>query len=160
MSDDRQPQLASLDGDVLSEISTASFVRMAADASADELERVFAKPDLRRPLLDEIFRRMQAHVRADRVEDLDVVVRLRLTGGEGEGGYDRYHLELSHGACRVTRDSDAAPRATITLSPATLVQLITGQGSPPGLFVTGKLRVSGDLGFAAGLIGHFDLPTP
>jgi hypothetical protein len=28
------------------------------------------------------------------------------------------------------------------------------------LFVTGKIKVKGDLAFAAGLVGYFDLPKP
>ncbi len=58
----------------------------------------------------------------------------------------------------MNRESTREPRVTITLSPLDFVRLITRTASAPMLFVTGKVKVKGDLGFAAGLTGLFDLP--
>ncbi|SDX27914.1 SCP-2 sterol transfer family protein [Amycolatopsis xylanica] len=110
--------------------------------------------------LDEIFDRMDAHLDRDRARELDVVVRWRLTGGSGEGGYDRYETVLADGACKVRREMGERPRVTITLAPSDFLKLVTRQATPAVLFVTGKIKVKGDLAFAAGLSGFFQLPKP
>ena len=47
---------------------------------------------------------------------------------------------------------------TITLSPYDFLRLITAHASAPVLFMTGRLKVRGDLAFAASLMTLFDLP--
>ncbi|MPY97092.1 MAG: hypothetical protein GEU97_03720 [Actinophytocola sp.] len=145
----------------LGDVESATFATLIAASSRAQLDAVFAAPDLRQALLDGAFRRMERHVRADRVERLRAVVRWRLTGANGDGGYDRYECHFADGGCTVRAgDTADTPRATITLSPVDFLRLTTRQTSPAVLFVTGKLTVKGDLGFAAGLIKYFDLPSP
>lgn len=110
--------------------------------------------------LDEIFDRMDAHLDRDRARDLRVVVRWRLTGGSGDGGYDRYETVLEDGTCKVRREMGQRPKVTITLAPTDFLKLVTRQATPAVLFVTGKIKVKGDLAFAAGLNGLFQLPKP
>jgi putative sterol carrier protein len=131
-----------------------------SSASRAQLESVVAERPLRDRVLDEIFARMGAHIRSDRARDLHAVVHWRLSGGIGEGGYDRYETVIAHGSCTVSRDMRSSPRVTITIAPADFFRLITHQSTPAVLFVTGRIKVKGDLAFAAGLIGFFDLPHP
>lgn len=140
-------------------VDVAEFTRLVQRASSAQLDLALENRRVRDWLVEEIFRRMESHVRRERTKGLHAVVRWRLTGGTGEGGLDRYELHFADGTCLVTREMSARPRVTVTVSPADFVRMITGQASPPVLFVTGGLRVSGDLGFAAGLFGYFELPT-
>ncbi|MCR6487139.1 SCP2 sterol-binding domain-containing protein [Amycolatopsis sp. OK19-0408] len=144
----------------LSKVDPARFATLVSSASRAQLESVVAERPLRERVLDEIFARMGAHIRPERARDLHAVVHWRLSGGVGEGGYDRYETVISHGACTVSREMHSPPRVTITLAPADFFRLITHQATPAVLFVTGKIKVKGDLAFAAGLIGYFDLPHP
>ncbi|GAA5124271.1 SCP2 sterol-binding domain-containing protein [Haloechinothrix salitolerans] len=145
----------------LGDVESATFATLIATSSRAQLDAVFAAPDLRGVLLDEAFRRMGRHARGDRVGQLRAVVRWRLTGGSGDGGYDRYECHFADGDCSVYPGvTDDTPRSTITVSPVDFLRLITRQTTPAVLFVTGKLNVKGDLGFAAGLIRYFDLPSP
>lgn len=143
----------------LRRIDTGVWVRLIGTVSREQLHDALSVPALRAYVLDEIFRRMEAHVRSDRVKKLDTVVRWRLTGGAGPGGYDRYETVLGDGTCTVRRQLGSRPRVTITVSPADFIRLIIRQATPSVLFVTGKIQVKGDLAFAAGLIGYFDVPT-
>ncbi|WP_084612511.1 SCP2 sterol-binding domain-containing protein [Thermocrispum municipale] len=145
-------------GTDLTDVDASTLVGMVNSAPREQLDAAFADETLRERLLAEIFRRMSSHVRADKVRDLHAVVRWRLTGGRGEGGYDRYECTLADGKCTVSRQMSDRPRVTITVSPADFVRLISRQTTPAELYVTGKIKVKGDLGFAAGLIGYFDLP--
>ncbi|MFB9684660.1 SCP2 sterol-binding domain-containing protein [Amycolatopsis plumensis] len=144
----------------LSKVEPARFASLVASASRAQLESVVADRALRERVLDEIFARMGAHIRPDRARDLHAVVHWRLSGGAGEGGYDRYETAISHGSCTVSREMHSSPRVTITIAPADFFRLITHQATPAVLFVTGRIKVKGDLAFAAGLIGFFDLPHP
>jgi putative sterol carrier protein len=145
-------------GTDLATVDASTLIGMVDSAPRKQLEAAFADETLRRRLLDEIFRRMTTHVRTEKVRDMHAVVRWRLTGGSGEGGYDRYECTLADGACTVSRERSPQPRVTITVSPVDFVRLICRQTTPAELYVTGKIQVKGDLGFAAGLIGYFDLP--
>jgi putative sterol carrier protein len=46
----------------------------------------------------------------------------------------------------------------VTLAPVEFLKLVTGNASAPLLFMSGKLKVAGDLGFAAGLTSLFNIP--
>ncbi|MGH3492061.1 MAG: SCP2 sterol-binding domain-containing protein [Sciscionella sp.] len=65
---------------------------------------------------------------------------------------------IAEGQCHATEGRANAPRVTITLSPTDFLRLIAGTASAPMLFMTGKIKIKGDLAFAAGLMSLFDLP--
>ncbi|MGQ0838417.1 SCP2 sterol-binding domain-containing protein [Actinokineospora sp.] len=154
-------RLAEAGADVdLAGMGAETFARIIAHASRDQVQSIMKDAGLRARVLGEVFRRMGSHLRADRVRDLHAVVHWRLTGGAGEGGYDRYQTVIDNGVCTVGREMDERSRVTITVSPVDFLKLITNNASAPVLFMTGKLKVRGDLAFAAGLIGLFDLPRP
>jgi putative sterol carrier protein len=137
-----------------------TFARLIDRAARDQLEKVLTYPDLRDLILGEIFRRMQAHLRKDRAAKVEAVVHWRFSGGTGEEGFDRYETVISNGTCTVNRTMTSDPRVTITMPPQDFLRLITTNASAPVLFMTGKLKIRGDLGFAAGMLGLFDLPKP
>lgn len=142
----------------LRKVDPVRFANLVARASRTQLESVVAERPLRERVLREIFDRMGAHIRQDRTKTLHAVVHWRLSGGTGDGGYDRYETVISHGECTVSRHMKEKPRVTITIAPVDFFRLITHQATPAVLFVTGKIKVKGDLAFATGLIGFFDLP--
>lgn len=47
---------------------------------------------------------------------------------------------------------------TIMVSPVDFLKLASGNSSAPTMFLTGKIKVAGDLGFAAGLTKLFQIP--
>ena len=147
-----------LDGLDMGQVDAQTFATIVTTATADQLKTVFATPEWRTRVLDEIFRRMGEHLRPDRASHVYAVVHWRLTGGSDPDGYDHYETVIEDGTCAVNRQWTREPRVTITLSPLDFVRLITQTASAPILFVTGKVKVKGDLGFAAGLTGLFDLP--
>ncbi|HEX4723887.1 MAG TPA: SCP2 sterol-binding domain-containing protein [Pseudonocardiaceae bacterium] len=142
----------------LSRMDADTFARIIGRASSDQVRGALARTELRTRILDEIFRRMSDHLRTDRAERVRAVVHWRLTGGTGEGGYDRWETIIEDGTCAVHRESTRDPRVTITVHPLDFLKLITNNASGPVLFMTGKLKIKGDLGFAAGLTSLFDLP--
>ncbi|GAB3913083.1 SCP2 sterol-binding domain-containing protein [Kibdelosporangium lantanae] len=137
-----------------------TFARLIAGASRDQLEQVLTHAELRDLILGEVFRRMRTHLRQDKATSVDAVVHWRFSGGRGEDGYDRYETTIADGTCTVSRAMTRDARVTITMPPQDFLRLITSNASAPVLFMTGKLRIRGDLAFAAGMLGLFDLPKP
>lgn len=152
-------RLAEAGADVdLSKMGPDTFAKIITEASREQLQAVLADPGLRARIVDEIFRRMGDHVRPDRARGVDAVVHWRLSEGTGAGGYDRWETVIADSGCSVNREMAGKPKATITLSPADFLKLVTRNASAPVLFLTGKLKVRGDLAFAAQLSALFDLP--
>lgn len=135
-----------------------TFAAIMTRASTEQVEAVLAVPSLRTGILDEVFRRMAEHFRAERAPKDTVVVHWRIFGGSGDGGFDRYETVLADGRCTVRRERRLDPRVTVTIGPSEFLKLATGNGSTAVMFMTGKLRVKGDLGFAAGLSNLFNIP--
>ena len=62
------------------------------------------------------------------------------------------------GACSVEKDGEHAPRVTFKLKPVDFLKLVTGNAAGPMMFMTGKLKIDGDLMFAAGVQSLFRIP--
>jgi alkyl sulfatase BDS1-like metallo-beta-lactamase superfamily hydrolase len=142
----------------LSLMGAQTFARLIGRASKDQLTEVLAKPDLRARILDEIFRRMQSHLREEKVRSVSAVVHWRFPSSPGADDYERYQTVIERGVCTTSRDRSESARVTITICPYDFLRLITSNASAPVLFMTGKLKVRGDLAFAASMMGLFDLP--
>jgi putative sterol carrier protein len=138
-------------------VDPAEFARSIATTPEEELAEGL-RGELRGPILDEIFRRMEEHFRADKAQGVDAVVRF-VIGGRADGGADSYEATIRNGACTVSRDLVAAPRVTIATDRVNFLKLVTGNANGPEFFMTGKLRVEGDLMFAAQVTGFFTVPN-
>jgi putative sterol carrier protein len=140
----------------LAGMDARNFARIISRASKEQVESVTSRPGLRERVLDEVFRRMEVHFRSDRAGATRAVVHFRLTGGAGDD--DVYEVIIENAACTINKGSTRDSRATVTLGPVEFLKLATGNASAPVLFMTGKLKVKGDLGFAAGFMSLFDIP--
>lgn len=148
-------------GDVdITRVGPRTFARLISGASRRQLDEVLARPELRALILGEVFRRMSTHLREDKARGVNAVVHWRFSGGTGEDGYDRYETVIADGTCTVNQDMAEPSRVTITVAPQEFLRLITSNTSAPVLFMTGKLKLRGDVGFAVGMLGMFDLPKP
>jgi hypothetical protein len=144
----------------LSALSTETFVGIIAQASSAQLEALMEHDDLRVVVLNEIFSRMSRHLRPERVAGLNAVVHWRFTGGYENGGYDRFQTVIEDGQCASGIVQDRDPRATVTIAPADFLRVSTGIASAPLLFIRGRVKVKGDIPFAAGFANYFDIPQP
>ncbi|PRY45763.1 SCP2 sterol-binding domain-containing protein [Umezawaea tangerina] len=142
----------------LAQMDPQNFARIISRASKDQIEAVTSRPGLRERVLDEVFRRMEAHFRSERAGSTRAVVHFRLTGGFGEDGHDTYEAVIEDAKCTINKGETREGRASVTLSPVEFLKLATGNASAPVLFMTGKLKVKGDLGFAAGFMSLFNIP--
>ena len=142
----------------LSGMRTATFVRFLDKATREQVEALMAHPHLRYVVFTELFDRMSAHLDRSRVTGLRAVVHWQFTGGESEDGVDRFETRIREGTCVTGDEPTTDPRVTITIDPVDFLRVVTGSIGVPMLFLSGKVKVKGDIAFAATLIGYFDLP--
>ncbi|WP_367134071.1 SCP2 sterol-binding domain-containing protein [Saccharothrix sp. HUAS TT1] len=140
----------------LAKMDAQNFARIISRASKEQVEAVTSRRGLRERVLDEVFRRMEAHFRSERAGATRAVVHFRLTGGFD--GDDVYEAVIEDAGCTINKGTTRDPRAVVALGPVEFLKLATGNASAPVLFMTGKLKVKGDLGFAAGFMSLFDIP--
>jgi putative sterol carrier protein len=140
------------------EVDPAAFARAVAE-TPDEALAEGMRSENRDLILDEIFSRMEHHFDASQAAGVEAVIDWKIWD-RPDGGYDHYRVTITGGACSVAKDpgEDAAPRVTFKLRPVTFLRLVTGGASGPQLFLTGKLKIDGDLMFAARVQNLFEIP--
>lgn len=108
-------------------------------------------------ILDEVFNRMPTLFRADRAGSTQAVIHWKITGGPG-GSTDTYETVIENGACTVTNQPVREPKLAMTMDPVTFLKIVSGDGNPMMMFMTGKIKAKGDFGLAAQVAKLFDIP--
>jgi putative sterol carrier protein len=80
---------------------------------------------------------------ADAVKKVNAVYRFDISGPDG----GTWILDMKEGTAGV-RQADEAGQCTIAISDADFVSMISGKLNPQMAFMSGKLKVKGDMGLA------------
>jgi putative sterol carrier protein len=140
-----------------SQIDANELATNMAQATDEQLTELMSGP-MRDQILAEVFRRMSEHFRADAAADTDAVIHWQIGGGPDDGTSD-YETVIRNGTCEVHEgfQSDSA-RVTFKIGGADFLRLVTGNAAGPMLFMSGKLKIEGDMMFAAGAASLFTIP--
>ncbi|MQA10009.1 MAG: sterol-binding protein [Pseudonocardiaceae bacterium] len=141
-------------------LRTETLVWLIERASRAQLGRLMSDPRMRALMLNELFRRMAAHLDREKANSADVVVCWRFPEGSGEGGYDRFQTVIENGECVSGEELDRVPHATVTIAAADLLTVATGSTPVTTMFLLGRIKVKGDIPLVARLPGYFDIPKP
>jgi putative sterol carrier protein len=142
----------------LGAVDAAEFARMIALATDEQIAQGINGPQ-RKMVLDEIFYRMAEHVDPVKAKDAEAVVHWKILD-RPDGGYDHYEVVLKDGRCTVTDSPEAEARVTMRVGPVDFLKLVSGKSPGPVMFMTGKLRIEGDLLFASQMTSLFRIPRP
>ena len=126
-------------------IDPSLFARLVKSTGKGQLESVMSS-DVRRPVLDAIF------------GEPPQVVHWHVTGAP-DGGSDDYQTAMQHGVCEVSDQPTEEPRTELFMDGVQFLKIVTNNASPITLFMTRKIKVQGDLGFATALQKMFTIPT-
>lgn len=142
------------DGDP-ADVDPSLFARLVKGASKQQLATIMSS-EVRRPVLDAIFGRMGEFYSSKGASSNRQVVHWHIKDGATT---DSYQTVMEGGACTVTEGADEEPRTALTMPGTEFLKVVTNNANPVTLFMTRKLKVSGDVGFATALQKMFQIPS-
>lgn len=102
-----------------------------------------------------IFEAMPLSLNKEAAKDADAVYQFNLSG---EGG-GQFVVTIKHGTCNVQEGVAPAPDATVSVSAADYLNIVTG-AYPFGLaFMNGRLKVDGNLRLVVRMGAYFAPPS-
>lgn len=142
--------------DAGSTMSPEEFAELVKKTSNDELKQVM-QSERRTAVLDGIFTRMPGTFRPDRAGSVNAVIHW-IIGDRPDGGADTYELVIANGTCELSPKPEHEPKVALNVGAVDFLKVVSGNGNPVMLFMTGKLKAKGDLGLAANIANYFDIP--
>ena len=106
-------------------------------------------------VLEKVFTGMSESFSPEKAAGQQAVVQYEI--GAPDGTHE-YAMRIADGRCEIEKGRAESPRVTIRIGLADFLRLITGGANGMQLFMTGKLKVSGDLFFAQTYQSWFDRP--
>lgn len=91
--------------------------------------------------VQEVFSKVPQSFNARAAKNLDAVFQFDVTG---EGG-GNWNVIVKEGACQVSQGKHTAPSVTLTMSSETWLAMVNKQLNGMQAFMSGKLKVSGDI---------------
>ena len=140
------------------QVDPVAFAKAIGETPEDQLAAGMSDEQMRGLVLDGIFSQMQEHFHGEKAGDTEAVLEWKIFDKPG-GGYDRYQVVIDKGQCRIEKDGEHSPRVTFKLKPVDFLKLVTGNAAGPMMFMTGKLKIDGDLMFAATVQSLFRIPS-
>jgi putative sterol carrier protein len=127
-----------------------------SSATDEQLREALSGPQ-REAIIGEVFRRMEQHFKPGSATGVDAVIHWKITG-RPDGAIDHYEVVMKDGTCTARKDPQQEPRVTLALDGVDFMRLVTGNAAGPTLFMSGKLKIEGDLMFSAQIQSMFTIP--
>lgn len=105
--------------------------------------------------LSQIFAGMQDAFQADKAGSTSAVIQYDIDTDEGTKSWT---VNIADGACSTSEGPADNPRLTLQVALVDFVRLIFGQANGQQLFMTGKLKLKGDMMFAMQMQNYFKQP--
>ena len=106
-------------------------------------------------VLEKVFDGMSGSFNPEKAAGQQAVVQYEITAPDGS---HEYAMRIADGRCQIDKGQAESPRVSLRIALADFLRLITGAANGMQLFMTGKLKVSGDLFFAQTYQSWFDRP--
>jgi putative sterol carrier protein len=99
---------------------------------------------MRAAAIKEFFKQLPSKLDAEAAEDVDVVYQFDLSGAQG----GQYIVTIREGACQVKEGRHEDPHVILSMAGEDCVKVLNGELSGPAAAMSGRIRISGDLGLA------------
>jgi putative sterol carrier protein len=96
------------------------------------------------PTVKETFDAMAGRFRADKAAGVNATIQYDITGDQGGS----WNAVIKDGACTVNAGAAANPSLTLTMSAQDWLDMVSGKLSGQMAFMSGKLKLKGDMGLA------------
>lgn len=101
--------------------------------------------------IKEFFRQLPEKLDSDAAEDVEAVYQFDLSGTEG----GQYVVTICGGICRVIEGTHDDPHVILSMAGEDCIKVLNGQLSGPQAAMSGRIKISGDLGLAMQLKALF-----
>jgi putative sterol carrier protein len=92
----------------------------------------------------EAFEQMPGHFKKEAAQGLNAAYQFDLSG---EGG-GKWQVLINNDKCEVKDGAHPSPNITISMTAQDYLDMVAGKLNPQMAFMSGKLRISGDMGLA------------
>ncbi|HEY7875434.1 MAG TPA: SCP2 sterol-binding domain-containing protein [Actinomycetota bacterium] len=134
------------------QVTAEEFASLVANATDDQIQEVIRGVGTKETL-QRIFGNFPERFQPDKAQGVDAEIQFVVT----DQGEEFAHLVIVRdGTCTTEEKRAEDPRVTLTTDLVSFVKLITGQAQGVQLFMTGKLKVSGDLMFSQRIMTFFE----
>lgn len=99
----------------------------------------------------EVFEKMPERLNKDAAAGMNAVYQFDMTGEDG----GKWYATIANDQCEVKEGTHPSPNITITSSAQDYLDIVNGKLNPQMAFMTGKLRIAGDMGLALKLQSLF-----
>ena len=99
---------------------------------------------MRAAAIKEFFKQLPSKLDAEAAEDVDVVYQFDLSGAQG----GQYIVTIREGACQVKEGRHEDPHVILSMAGEDCVKVLNGELSGPAAAMSGRIRISGDIGLA------------
>jgi putative sterol carrier protein len=103
------------------------------------------------PTVKETFDAMASRFRADKAAGVTATIQYEISGEAG----GTWNAVIANGACKVSAGSAPSPTLTVQMSGQDWLDMVSGKQSGQMLFMSGKLKLKGDMGLAMKLASLF-----
>ena len=100
----------------------------------------------------EIFQAMPSKFKAEAAAGMDAVYQYVIDGDDGGS----WHTVIKDGSLEVVEGTHESPSVTLSMAAGDYVDLAEGRLNGQAAFMTGKLKIQGDMGLALKLNSLFD----
>lgn len=138
----------------LSQVTPDQFAQLVAQASDSEIADLVHAVGTG-PTLDRIFRGFEQRFRADKAQGVNEDIQFVITD---DGTEHPYLVSIRDGSCKASGGTADEPKTTLTTDLVSFCKLVAGQAEGVQLFMTRKLKVSGDLMFSQRIMTFFHRP--
>jgi putative sterol carrier protein len=136
-----------------SAVDPEEFARTIGKTPDDQLREAMQGP-MRDQIIGEIFKRMEEHYRGG---GQAAVIHWAITG-RADGSEDLWEAVVTDGSCSTRPNPTSEPRVTLRMDGVNFLKLVSGNASGPMMFMSGKLKIEGDLMFSAQIQSMFTIP--
>jgi len=103
---------------------------------------------------EEIFKEMPANLNADAAKGMNATIQFNLSGDNG----GQWYVAIKDGKAETSKGTAASPNMTLSMSSSDYVDMIMGKLNGQMAFMSGKLKISGDMGLAMKMQSLFKRP--
>ena len=105
------------------------------------------------PTVKETFDAMPGRFKPDRAQGVKAVIQYDISG---EGG-GTYHVDIADGTCALKEGPASSPALTLAMTAQDWLDMTSGKLNGQMAFMSGKLKLKGDMGLAMKLAGMFGI---